>query len=357
MAGTKTALTRDAFEAACEAEDRTRSYLRRSGERSDLYLAGVYRMFARWIEGGEQPGPHLRGGPAEGEASTGFRGPHNWRYRPELSGPALEAAVAEARRIAGMRGAGRDESGGLPDVYKPLHTALKVLSTPPVDLHAGGPRAKVLSGEQQVAKALCLHCMERMRPTARADEKELLARLDELRGQGAIKYEVLYPAANAKPYGTPKETQAVEDAESAAVQTTRGVLGCNYGSQSCLPYVTKALVRTLRDIEASEGAEAAAAFAVELDELILREEFAAAVTAKTKAPAPAFERVLWRGADAKGYPAWWLVRLEAGRYAMLGKFGRRWALQAADWDSALALVPDEHFEAAVTVACARDGRE
>lgn len=81
------------------------------------------------------------------------------------------------------------------------------------------------------------------------------------------------------------------------------------------------------------------------------------MTAKTKQAPPAFERVLWRGADAKGYPAWWLVRLEAGRYAVLGKFGRRWALQEADWDSALALVPDDQFEAAVTVACARDGRD
>jgi len=347
-------LTRDLFLELCEAGNRQRSYVRHREGRVDVYLPGVYRMFASWVEAGPQAGAHLRG--AEGPRSTAFRGDHNWVHGGALDRAAMERAIAESRRIAAMRGGGHATSGELPDVYKPLLHALKAMQAPPAGLHAGGPRAKVLSGEQELATKLCERCMERTRHLTQPGDDDLLKRLDKLRAQKSIKYEVLWPAANALPYGTDSAKRAADEAESAAVQTTRAVLGCRYGSQKCLPFVTKALVRTVREIESSDGAAAAAALVVELDELIMNEELVAALAARAKQEAPAFERVLWRGADAKGYPAWWLVRIDGERYGLLGKLGRRWQWSVADWDSVVAMIPDEHFEEAVEAACARDGR-
>lgn len=348
-------LEQERFLELCAATDPEQSYGRTSPDRIDLFLPGVYRMFASWVIKGAQPGAHLRFENAETN-STMFRAPHNWGYLDAIEKEGLPKLIAESRRIAGLRGAGCSTSGELPDVYKPLLKALKSMESPPTDLHAGGPRAKVLAGEQPLATALCLCCKERLSHTVTGEEESSMMHLEGLLAQkSAVPYDVLFPAANALPYSTGKKMREADEAESAAVQATRGLLGCRYGSQKCLPYVSKVLERSVRTIEESEGPAQATQFVYELDEMIMDMEFAAAFVAKVKTAAPAIERVLWRGADAKGFPAWWLVRIDSENFGLLGKLGKRWGWHQEDWESALALVPDEHFEKAIEMAYARNG--
>ena len=84
---------------------------------------------------------------------------------------------------------------------------------------------------------------------------------------------------------------------------------------------------------------------------------AAAMAAKgTVATPPSIERVLWRGADAKGFPAFWLARLAPNHYGLFWKLGSRWTLSTGTRDEILATVPDAQFAAAVDIAGRRDLR-
>lgn len=61
-------------------------------------------------------------------------------------------------------------------------------------------------------------------------------------------------------------------------------------------------------------------------ELILKHEFEAAhakyIAGGTSRPT--IELVLWRGANGKGFPAFWLVRLAKKQYGLLAKVGKQW---------------------------------
>ena len=81
----------------------------------------------------------------------------------------------------------------------------------------------------------------------------------------------------------------------------------------------------------------------------MQSEFTAALAKHAKQTSPC-ERVLWRGADAKGFPAWWLVRVRAGVYGLLGKLGKCWTWFVDARDAVFATIPDEHFEAAIEIA-------
>ena len=335
---------RERFLALASAE---RAYLRTREDRVDVHLHGLYRMFASWIDVGPQKGAHIRG--EDGVRSERFHGQHNWIYLDLIDWAALPEELARARTIAAMRGAGRP--AGKRDVYKPLAKAVDVAQKKPLAMHAGGPRAKVLSGERELAVAICKRCMERLAHLRRDGDD--IAQLGALIGQG-LRSDVWWPAANALPYGTDGAKRIVDEAESAALQMVRAVIGAeNSGSQSCMPYATKALVRAVRELESTETWDAACAFLVDIDELVMRSEFAAALAKYAKQTSPCV-RVLWRGADAKGFPAWWLVRVEATTYGLLGKIGKRWSWFVDTRDAVFATIPDEHFEAAVEIAIERD---
>lgn len=323
------------------------AYSHTRDDRVNVHLSGLYRMFAAWLDTGPQRGAHIRG--EDGVRSQRFRGDHNWVYLDRIDWAALPAQLAEARAIAAKRGAGRP--AGKLDVYKPLAKAVDACSKKPLALHAGGPRAKVLSGERELAVAICRACMTRLADRRRDGDpiEKLAALLDK-----NVRSETWWPAANALPYGTDGAKKIADEAESAALQMVRAAIGAqNSGSQSCMPFATKALVRAMREIEATESPDAATAFLVEIDELIMRHELTAALEKYTK-QAHAFERVLWRGADAKNFPAWWLARIDAQTYGLLGKLGKRWTWFVDARDAVFATIPDEHFESAVEVAIERD---
>ena len=263
------AATTDVVHKPAQSADRERflalasvegAYLRTREDRTDAHLLGVYRMFATWIDTGPQRGAHIRG--ERGVRSERFSGEHNWIYLDVIDWAALPEQLALARTIAGKRNAGKPS--GTYDVYKPLAKAVEVAQQKPRSLHAGGPRAKVLSGERELAVAICTRCMERLAHLARAGDD--ITRLSALIGQ-SLSSEVWWSAANALPYGTDGAKRAVDDAESAALQMVRATIGAaNSGSQSCMPYATKALVRAVRELETTESWDAACAFLVEIDE-------------------------------------------------------------------------------------------
>ena len=114
------------------------------------------------------------------------------------------------------------------------------------------------------------------------------------------------------------------------------------------------MVRTIGDIAELEGEEACSTFVVELDEIIIGAEFRAAFVKRIKKTPPAIEKVLWRGADDKGFPGTWLVRVSTDRYGLLGKVARRWNWLEADWDNALAAIDDADFERAIEIAFSRN---
>jgi hypothetical protein len=335
------ALDRATLFELCEVGKTRDVYTREREGRTGVFMRSGYREFAAWVAEGEQRGLHVRSADPALPRSTAFRGKHNWVYVANATVEATPALIASSRRVSGQRGGGRPALTEL-DIYKPLAKAITGL--PVTGLHAGGPRAKVLSGERDVATALCIACAARVIDTQREDEAELIAKLRKLLDKGGS-HSVMYKAA----HGDKRETES-----EALLALRNAVAAANAGSQSCNTYVTQTLVRTIKGLVERESAESAIAFAVELDELIMRHEFEAAYAHHRKGIAPAFERVLWRGADAKNFPAWWLVRLGVGSYGLLGKLGPRWTWTVADRDNTLATVPDALFARAVEIAVARD---
>ena len=333
------------------AKDDSTVYVMDADGRVELRLRSVYRAFAAWFPAGDQPGLHVRSVDAAAVRSTGFRGPdHNWIYVATLDGAEVPALVAESKRLCAMRGGGRTSVAV--ELYRPLAAALKLVSQRPDLLHAGGPRAKVMSGEQPLAVALARACKERTLHLRRPGDDETLAQIAKLFAN--VRNEVWWPVANVARYSTGREMRLAEDQESAPVQCARAELGCFHsGSQKCMPYATKAVVRAIRDLDA-ERAEHAHAFAIELDDLVLRHELSAAYGKYMKAEPPAFERVLWRAGDAKSFPAWWIARIEPGTYGFLAKLGGRWGWHVSDRDNTLATVPDELLDAAAEMTLARD---
>jgi hypothetical protein len=297
-------VTLERFLALAPKGDRS-VYVKQNDERSELCTRTGYRTFAAWYPAGDQPGLHVRG--FSGVASTQFRGKDsNWIYVADADWNAVPALVEAARKIAAMRGGGR-KSVEL-ELYQPLEKAMKLVSQKPARMHAGGPRAKILSGELEVASGICLACADRMKEPAPAVAKRCAALAKQARNAGAM---------------------------------------------SCKSFATEALVLALTELEATDPVQASA-FARAIDERILGHEFSAAFAKFAKGDPPTVERVLWRGADAKGFPGFWFVRLGRGEYGLLAKLGGRWGWHVADRDSTFATVPDALLDAATEMVIARD---
>jgi hypothetical protein len=280
-------------------------YVKQKAERAELCTRTGYRAFAAWYPAGTQPGLHVRG--TSGTPSTLFRGKDaNWIYIAKPDWDAVPALVEQARTIAGKRGGGR--SGVQLELYHPLEKAMKLLSKKPERMHAGGPRAKILAGETDVAEGICHACAERMKTDAPAIAKQC----------GTL-------ARHAH----------------------------NAGAMSCKSFATEALTLTFTELEADDPDEATV-FARAIDELILGFEFASAYAKFAKGNAPTIERVLWRGADEKGFPGYWLVRLAPREYGLLAKLGGRWGWNVSDRDNTFATVPDPLLDVATEMTIARD---
>jgi hypothetical protein len=298
------------FRALLPAGDRN-YYLKNDVDRVELCTRTGYRAYAAWMTVGNQPGLHVRA--LAGVKSNGFRGrDHNWVYLAQVDWDAVAGVLAESKRLATMRGGGRKSVAV--ELYKPLAKGVALLSQKPERLHAGGPRAKIFSGERDVAVALARACKERMVGIPAGPDDDL-----------------------------PPEKLCANMEKAAG----------NAGSQSCMRYATLAVELALGELEKIAPAKASV-FAIELDELILRNELSAAHAHYIKTEPPAFTRVLWRGADAKSFPAFWIARLESGEYGFLAKLGGRWGWHVSDRDNTFATVPVEMLDAAIEMTVARD---
>jgi hypothetical protein len=293
---------------AIDGDNARQTYLKAKVDRIELCTRTGYRAFAAWFTSGTQPGLHARG--TKGTRSTQFRGKDaNWIYFGEkVDWVQVPELVIAARAIAEKRGGGRSTVDR--ELYQPLEKAAAMLSERPAGLHAGGPRAKVLSGEAGVCAALA---------EAAADHMKKLG--DDV-------------------------------AEEYCQRCAKGAR--NAGAMSCKDPAKHALVRAVTAF--GDDAEAARAFVIAMDELVMRHEFEAAY--RKHAPGddepPAYQRMLWRGPDAKNFPGYWLVRLSTDEYGLLAKLGGRWGWHVSDRDNTFATVPDDLLDAATKMAIARD---
>jgi predicted DNA-binding WGR domain protein len=367
------------FVALClESVASSESTWRHRGEtRSFSVEGGAYREFAFWRLAGEQVGMHVRyGDPTlvddpRYEPSTA-RGTSNWLHilPGDHDWEEIERLVIESHTIAQQRGGGHLAAKKLYFPLKKGYEAAAELARPQ-SLHAGGPAAKILSAEGPAAFRLSLWAAEQVAPLVPKKEKAALdGELERLRGANATYDEITATHSDTERrmysgYEKLREVsknlyQQMIEGDSLAVACARG---CNETfrdipggySQRALSDAGVAIVSAVQALAEGRGDDAVTDFLVALDERVMIEEFNATCLAKTKQPAPAIAKVLWRGADDKGYPAFWIVR--AGeRYAFLGKIGRRWGLQEGDLDSVLALVPDALFEAAAMMVYERDDK-
>ncbi|MBW2735955.1 MAG: hypothetical protein JRH20_26520, partial [Deltaproteobacteria bacterium] len=323
----------------------------------------------------DQEGMHLRyGDPAllddpRFEPSRAHHGTTNWLHVPpvDLDWAVIEGMIKKSHTIAQQRGGGHLAAKKL---YRPLskgyETALE--ADRPQSLHAGGPAAKILAQEGPASFRLAIwatrqvaHLLPKGQRPALAGE---LKRLDEAsEGYDTIVREVRmgkrYKAMDAISNRLWKNIVKGESTPIRCAIAANRVFHCIPGgySQRAVGHAVTAIECAVKALNEAGGGEAVTEFLLELDDRVLAEEFSAACPAKAKQPAPAFERVLWRGADDKGYPALWLVRLAGERHAFLGKLGRRWRLSEGSIDDMLALVPDEHFEAAVMMVYERGAEQ
>jgi hypothetical protein len=325
-----------------------------------------FREFALWQLAGDQIGGHLRYNDAKRladprfERSKAHRGSaHNWYYvKPaHADWPKLGALITESYQAATQRGGGTVISAT--KLYAPLERGLAIAGGPrPPRLHASGPAAKVLANEGPCAFKLALWSAGLIRARVPKPEKaaldkgfvaldkvdalrdKLVATLPDREIRMGPGYDQLSKAAEKMPElaGTSEPIIAVR----AAIDAFQCLPG-GYNERA-IAYCGAAVEATVRALLAD--AKAVTAYLVELDRRVLVEEVRA--TAKSRSlELPPVTRVLWRGADDKGFPALWLVELADNQLGLVCKLGRRWQLTTGTRDHVLATLPDTHFAAAV----------
>jgi len=311
------------------------------------------RDFAVWMTKGDQIGLHVRA--TSGTKSTAMKGP-NWVYAGDVDTAAIKKLVEASYQISQQRG-----GGSAPALFSPLARGVALAGTNvPPDLHAGGPAAKIIGQEGPAAFRIALWSAKQTKPakTEAAAFKKSLAELD----RADALYRELLPQlmqkggrmgkANDK-VGKTADALKEPKGESAPLVAARAAViafDCLSGG-----YNERAVKASGDAVEATVRALSGAAqknYLRDLDDLILIEEMAAMMLEK-KQESRAIERVLWRGADAKGTPALWLARLETGRYGLLWKLGGRWTLSTGTRDEMLATIPDAHLSG-MEIAVRRD---
>ncbi len=366
--------TREAFFAACLAMPKAKQARWASGReitnRTSFRIDDSnYREFAAWVDDGAQPGAHLRYadakrlGDPQFERSTLFRGAkHNWMHvTGTVDAATLRELIETSYRAAGQRGGGLANAANAANaVYAPLRRGLE--QARPVDrparVHAGGPAPKIASNEGPAAFKLALWSAREVHDLVPAAERAELARgmtaldkADALRdrllaelpdreirmGRG---YEQLSTTAAKLP--TLKGSSEPIVAARGAIDAFRSLPGgYNDSAVAACTATVQATVTAL----AAAGRDVAA-YLAEFDRRVLIAEVQAVAKQRSLALSEP-RRVLWRGADDKGYPAYWVVELAEDELGLVCKIGRRWRLTTGNRAEVLATIPDSHFEIAV----------
>jgi hypothetical protein len=324
---------------------------------------GENRDFATWMRKGDQIGPHVR---HANSASSGYpistayrKGPqHNWIFVASADAATLAKLVADSNALSSARNA-----GVVTPLFAPLAKAVSLAPADqvPVDLHAGGPAAKIVGQEGPASFRLALWMTEQIVGKAPKSEiagvrktivellaasdlfDELLPKLMQIGGRMGASVDKLSRAGNK--IKNPKGTSAPVLAAIEAIRAFSSIPG-GYNNDA-VRAATVAAQQAMRVVAKPRT------FLSELDDRILAEELRAVMLAKGDG-VKRFTRVLWRGVDAKGFTALWIAKIAKREYGLFWKLGKRWTWTTADRDNTLANVPDAQFEAAVAMTTKRD---
>lgn len=225
-----------------------------------------------------------------------------------------------------------------------LKAALKFAKvTDFTSFQAGGPAVRVVKFEGPACLSLAVWQAGLLESTLAANERAEYERLMKLAAEAPqLRYRELGVAPLT---GSPALISAGE-----CVNARQAAAG-GYDSRAA-GYAAAISERVLAQLGGKQAA--VEQFLIELDDRLMGYEFAAAARVKGGAEFAQFERVLWRGADAKGDCVAWVARISHERYAILSKVGARWKWVEGSRDDTLAAVPDASFAAATKVAIARD---
>lgn len=225
-----------------------------------------------------------------------------------------------------------------------LKAALKFAKvTDFTEFQAGGPAVRVVKFEGPACLSLAVWQTGLLEGTLAASERAEYSRLMKLAADSPqLKYRELGVAPVS---GSPALTSAGD-----CVHARQAAAG-GYDSRAA-GYAADITERVLAQLFGKQAA--VDQFLTELDDRLMAYELAAAARMKGGAEFAQFERVLWRGTDAKGDCVLWVARVSRERYAILSKVGARWKWVEGSRDDTLAAVPDASFAAATKVAIARD---
>jgi hypothetical protein len=226
-----------------------------------------------------------------------------------------------------------------PSMKKAL--ALAPAGAHPKSIHAGGPAVRVVKFEGPACLSIAAWQTGLLASTLADGER---ARFDKWMKMACDSPQ---PSYNALGVATPKGSPALIAASHCV--SARGAMAGGYDSRADAADITELVIRHL-----GTDAKAIERFISELDDRLMAYELGAAARVKGGRDFAVFERVLWRGGDAKGDCVTWVARVRTGVYSILSKVGARWRWAEGTRDDTLASVPDGLFAAATREAFARD---
>jgi hypothetical protein len=330
-------MTEEKFIALCDGQPHVKRFAR------ELAWRTASKPFALWQKKGDQPGAHLRSaGDPRFAASTYVKmKQHNFVHVTGVSDEEMAKLVAASHALAIRKDGGVKRGDAFADLYIVVRKALRAVpaASHPPHIHAGGPLAKILGNEGPTGWSLAVWAAELI-PSDEDDYKRLMKLA---RDEKSPKYQTLWSVAYDK-YKTP----SLRAARSAVL--ARGSMAGGYVTRAS-SYAAEALVEALGTI--TDGARIKKLIA-EADDRTLVAEFVAAAKERGGREDQKCQRVLWRGPDDKGNCGLWLVRVAAGKYALLSKQGKRWSWSEGTRDDVLSTVPDKFFADATRIAIARD---
>lgn len=347
MAETSTLLTFDRWHALCLALPRAK-VLRHS------YLVGSGKAFAVWATNGDQVGPHLRSNDASVRADARARPStlqiptielkNNFIYlnpHSDWSVDELRGLLEKSHALAVRKDGGIKRGDDYRDLYLAVRKALAATPPalrPPPPHHAGGPAAKILKREAEFAQGLAGWAVKQLKPFVPEAERARYAELEALLADASATH--FYPGFEAE--NVSLATQALKAAVRARARNLSAPSHAADGVMCVHSHLLK------------HDPVKLTAWVAALDEQVLIAEFVAIADAHTNRPAQHCERVLWRGADAKGNAGRWVARVATGHYALIQKVGKRWEWLEGARDDVLASVPDADFAEATALVVARD---
>lgn len=316
------------------------------------------KVFALVLFAGDQPGVHLRSNdqvvradPRVAASSFTHRRIEYFNNFIWLRDVSQWADAELARLLHDSLTLAKRKDGGVKRGNEFRDLALivrKALVETPAELrpkgphHAGGPAAKIVGHEGPFAAALARWVVDQFEPVVSAAARPVFDAYRQALRDPAQR-ERLRPILDATPATVRAERALV--AAHFSLGAYDPISGPGLASRAFMQWHAQLLERSAAQLTALLTA---------LDDTVLNAEFRALAHLRAKRQLPGVERVLWRGADAKGNAGHWVARLAKGQYASLQKLGTRWAWLEGSRDDVLACVPDVAFAAASTIALARD---